>query len=106
MVEHPFIVNLLSSFQDEKKLYMLMEYINGGELFSYLRKEGRLSNDTARFYTAEIILAFDFLHSKNIIYRDLKPENLLIDSAGHMKITDFGFAKVIKKFLFFVRLRL
>lgn len=96
MIEHPFIVNLLTTFQDEKRLFMLMEYVNGGELFSYLRKEGRLPNDHARFYAGEIILAFSYLHSMHIVYRDLKPENLLIDCEGHMKVTDFGFAKVVE----------
>ena len=87
---HPFIVNLFSSFQDERYLFMLMEYVIGGELFSQLRKVGRFSNDTARFYAAEIVLALQYLHSKDIVYRDLKPENLLIDREGHIKITDFG----------------
>jgi len=96
MIEHPFIVNLLTTFQDEKRLFMLMEFVNGGELFSHLRKEGRLPNDHAAFYAAEIILAFAYLHEKHIVYRDLKPENLLIDTEGHMKITDFGFAKVVE----------
>eukprot|EP00747_Dinoflagellata_sp_TGD_P182254 gnl/TRDRNA2_/TRDRNA2_36435_c0_seq1.p1 gnl/TRDRNA2_/TRDRNA2_36435_c0~~gnl/TRDRNA2_/TRDRNA2_36435_c0_seq1.p1 ORF type:complete len:365 (+),score=88.87 gnl/TRDRNA2_/TRDRNA2_36435_c0_seq1:86-1180(+) len=96
MIEHPFIVNLLTSFQDDKRLFMLLEYINGGELFSFLRKEGRLPNDHARFYAGEIILAFAYLHSLHIVYRDLKPENLLIDCEGHLKITDFGFAKVVE----------
>ncbi|EER11993.1 cAMP-dependent protein kinase catalytic subunit, putative [Perkinsus marinus ATCC 50983] len=95
MIEHPYIVNLLTSFQDDRRLYMLMEYVNGGELFSYLRKEGRLSNDHAKFYAAEILLAFQYLHDQDIIYRDLKPENLLIDSSGHVKVTDFGFAKIV-----------
>lgn len=95
-IAHPFIVNLLTVFQDEKRLCMLLEYVNGGELFSYLRKEGRLPNDDAAFYAGEIILAFQYLHSIHIVYRDLKPENLLIDSDGHMKITDFGFAKVVE----------
>jgi protein kinase X len=96
MIDHPFIVTLVAGFQDEKRLYMLMEYVNGGELFSYLRKQGRLSIDGARFYAAEILLAFSYLHEKNIVYRDLKPENLLLDSQGHIKITDFGFAKIIE----------
>lgn len=96
MIEHPYIVNLLQTFQDDKRLFMVMEYVNGGELFSYLRKEGRLPNDHARFYAAEIILAFQYLHGVNVVYRDLKPENLLIDYSGHMKITDFGFAKVVE----------
>ena len=96
MLEHPFIVNLVATFQDEKRLYMLMEFVNGGELFSYLRREGRLSIESARFYAAEILLAFQYLHDRNVVYRDLKPENLLIDSQGHMKITDFGFAKIVE----------
>jgi protein kinase X len=96
MIDHPFIVTLVAAFQDTNKLYMLMEYINGGELFSYLRKEGRLSIDASRFYTAEILLAFQYLHDRNIVYRDLKPENLLLDSEGHIKITDFGFAKIVE----------
>lgn len=96
MIDHPFIVTLVAAFQDEKRLYMLMEFVNGGELFSYLRKQGRLPIDSARFYAAEITLAFNYLHERNIVYRDLKPENLLLDSKGHIKITDFGFAKVIE----------
>lgn len=95
-IAHPFIVNLYASFQDDKRLYMLLEYVIGGELFSQLRKVGRFSNETARFYAAEIVLALDYLHSLNICYRDLKPENLLIDKDGHIKITDFGFAKKVE----------
>lgn len=95
-IHHPFIVNLLGVFQDEKRLCMLLEYVNGGELFSYLRKEGRLPNDDAAFYAGEIVLAFQYLHSIHVVYRDLKPENLLIDTDGHLKITDFGFAKVVE----------
>eukprot|EP00916_Digyalum_oweni_P001797 GHVL01003462.1.p1 GENE.GHVL01003462.1~~GHVL01003462.1.p1 ORF type:complete len:307 (-),score=20.58 GHVL01003462.1:164-1084(-) len=95
-VEHPFVINMLASFQDEKRLFILMEYVNGGELFSYLRRESRLPNESAKFYAAEIILAFQFLHGLNIVYRDLKPENLLLDAGGHIKITDFGFAKVVE----------
>jgi len=95
-IEHPFIVNLLTKFQDEKRLFLLLEYVNGGELFSYLRKQGRLPDLDAKFYAGEIVLAFAYLHSKNVIYRDLKPENLLIDCDGHMKITDFGFAKEVE----------
>ncbi|CAJ0856425.1 9037_t:CDS:10 [Entrophospora sp. SA101] len=95
-VHHPFIVNLFCTFQDEKNLYMLLEYVIGGELFSHLRRAGRFTNDMTRFYAAEIVLAIEFLHSKDIIYRDLKPENLLLDSRGHVKITDFGFAKKVE----------
>lgn len=95
-IAHPFIVNLLAVFQDEKRLCMLLEYVNGGELFSHLRKEGRLPNEHASFYAGEIVLAFEYLHKIHIVYRDLKPENLLIDTDGHMKITDFGFAKEVE----------
>mmetsp|Transcript_12529 Transcript_12529/g.18150 ORF Transcript_12529/g.18150 Transcript_12529/m.18150 type:complete len:369 (+) Transcript_12529:46-1152(+) len=95
-IEHPFIVNLLTTFQDEKRLFLVLEFVNGGELFSHLRKEGRLPNDDARFYAGEITMAFQYLHNKNIVYRDLKPENLLIDCEGHIKITDFGFAKIVE----------
>eukprot|EP01053_Blabericola_migrator_P005843 Blabericola_migrator_1__5842@NODE_295_length_10235_cov_141_552026_g242_i0_p4_GENE_NODE_295_length_10235_cov_141_552026_g242_i0NODE_295_length_10235_cov_141_552026_g242_i0_p4_ORF_typecomplete_len516_score54_36Pkinase/PF00069_25/4_2e75Pkinase_Tyr/PF07714_17/1_3e44Kinaselike/PF14531_6/2_5e17Kdo/PF06293_14/2_9e07Pkinase_fungal/PF17667_1/6_6e07WaaY/PF06176_11/6_9e07APH/PF01636_23/2_6e05RIO1/PF01163_22/8_8e05YrbLPhoP_reg/PF10707_9/0_076YukC/PF10140_9/0_077ActFrag_cataly/PF09192_10/0_12FTA2/PF13095_6/2 len=94
-INHPFIVNLCASFQDEKRLFMLMEYVNGGELFSHLRREQRLPNEHAKFYAAEIVLAFDYLHDLRIVYRDLKPENLLLDGQGHIKLTDFGFAKVV-----------
>jgi len=96
VIEHPFIVNLLTTFQDAKRLFIVLEFVNGGELFSYLRKEGRLPNDDARFWAGEIILAFAYLHSESVVYRDLKPENLLIDCEGHVKITDFGFAKVVE----------
>jgi len=75
---------------------MLFDYISGGELFSRLRKEGRFSYDVTLFYSSEIFLAIQYLHKQNIAYRDLKPENLLIDSDGHIKLTDFGFAKVIE----------
>lgn len=96
MIEHPFIVNLVTTFQDERRLFMLMEFVNGGELFSFLRKRGRLNNDQTRFFAAEIVLALTYLHAIHIVYRDLKPENLLIDCEGHIKMTDFGFAKVVE----------
>ena len=72
---------------------MLLEFVAGGELFSYLRAAGRFSGPTSCFYAAEIVCALDYLHCKHIVYRDLKPENLLLDSQGHLKITDFGFSK-------------
>ncbi|KAI8979569.1 camp-dependent protein kinase 9 [Mycotypha africana] len=94
-VRFPFIVDLFCTFQDSTHLYMLLEYVVGGELFTHLRKAGRFTNDMTRFYASEIVLAIEYLHSKDIIYRDLKPENLLIDYQGHIKITDFGFAKKV-----------
>ncbi|OLN86522.1 cAMP-dependent protein kinase type 2 [Colletotrichum chlorophyti] len=92
-VKHPFLITLWGTFQDSKNLYMVMDFVEGGELFSLLRKSGRFPNPVAKFYAAEVTLALEYLHSRNIIYRDLKPENLLLDRHGHLKITDFGFAK-------------
>lgn len=93
LVTHPFMVNLFGAAQDEEHLYLYMEYVVGGEFFTYLRDAGRLSENVARFYAAEVLLALEYLHDMNVIYRDLKPENMLLDSDGHIKITDFGFAK-------------
>lgn len=80
---------------DRTFLYMLFEYVSGGELFTYLRNAGRFSSGTSNFYTAEIVSAIEYLHHRSIVYRDLKPENLLLDRHGHLKITDFGFAKLL-----------
>lgn len=93
--QHPFLVGMLGSITDSVNLYVFMEYVAGGELFSYLRKFQRFPAHVAKFYAAEVVLAFEFLHSQDIIYRDLKPENILLDSRGHIKLTDFGFAKYV-----------
>ena len=82
--------------QDERYLYIVLEYVPGGELFTYLRTVKNFKSADARFYSAQVTLMFEYLHSKNIIYRDLKPENLLIDIKGNLKLTDFGFAKKIE----------
>ncbi|KAH9981507.1 kinase-like domain-containing protein [Lactifluus volemus] len=94
-VRHPFIVDLYATFQDSLNIYMLLSFVPGGELFTHLRRAGRFSPDVTRFYLATIILALKYLHSFNIIYRDLKPENLLLDNRGYLRLTDFGFAKVV-----------
>ena len=120
-VKHAFLVTLWGTFQDSKNLYMVMDFVEGGELFSLLRKSQvseldyfeyyyqsytlieyvysrqakRFPNPVAKFYAAEVTLALDYLHGQGIIYRDLKPENLLLDRHGHLKITDFGFAKEV-----------
>ncbi|KZT11440.1 cAMP dependent protein kinase [Laetiporus sulphureus 93-53] len=94
-VRHPFIVDLYATFQDSLNIYMLLSYVPGGELFTHLRRARRFTPDVTRFYLATIILALKYLHSFNIIYRDLKPENLLLDSRGYLRLTDFGFAKIV-----------
>jgi serine/threonine protein kinase len=76
-------------------VYLAFEYVQGGEIFRLLRKENMFPNDVALFYITEIVLALEYLHRQKIAYRDLKPENLLVASDGHLKITDFGFAKRI-----------
>ena len=96
-IEHPFIVKMVESFQDNKYIYMLFEFVAGGELFRRLRSEGRFSEDIVLFYGSQILLSIRYLHLNDIVYRDLKPENLLIDRKGNIKIADFGFAKVLKK---------
>ncbi|CAI5758114.1 unnamed protein product [Candida verbasci] len=95
LIEHPFLIRMWGTFQDSRNLFMVMDYIEGGELFSLLRKSQRFPNPVAKFYAAEATLALEYLHSHDIIYRDLKPENILLDKNGHIKITDFGFAKEV-----------
>lgn len=92
-VQCPFIVQLHYAFQTPDKLYMVMDYMSGGELFFHLRRNVRFTEDRTRFYAAEILLALEYLHARNIIYRDLKPENVLIDGDGHLRISDFGLSK-------------
>lgn len=94
-VRHPFLVNLWGTFSDSYNLYMVMDFVSGGELFNLLRKSQRFPDPVAKFFGAEVALALDYLHCLDIVYRDLKPENILLGSDGHIKITDFGFAKLV-----------
>jgi len=92
-VNHPRIVHIYKTFSDEQTLYILMEYVPGGELYTQIRRKKLFQTSTIKFYGAQLITIFEFLHSRNMIYRDLKPENVLLDRQGNIKLTDFGFAR-------------
>ena len=94
-ISFPFIVKLFDYFQDTKSLYFVLEFVNGGEMFTHIQKQKkhRFDEDQTRFFAAETVLAFEYLHNLDIVFRDLKPENMLIDYRGHIRVTDFGFAK-------------
>ncbi|EGW30911.1 uncharacterized protein SPAPADRAFT_142096 [Spathaspora passalidarum NRRL Y-27907] len=93
-INNPFIVPLKFSFQSPEKLYLVLSFINGGELFWHLQREGKFSMDRSRFYIAELLTALESLHDLNVIYRDLKPENILLDYQGHIALCDFGLCKL------------
>lgn len=92
-ISNPFIVSLRFAFQTDTKLYMILDYFTGGELFFHLKNGGRFTEERARFYAAEIAIALQCLHDHEIVYRDLKPENVLLDEEGHIRLTDFGLSK-------------
>ncbi|KAG6753823.1 hypothetical protein POTOM_041823 [Populus tomentosa] len=93
-VRNPFVVRFFYSFTCRENLYLVMEYLNGGDMYSLLRNLGCLDEDVARVYIAEVVLALEYLHSLRVVHRDLKPDNLLIAHDGHIKLTDFGLSKV------------
>ncbi|KAF2430893.1 kinase-like protein [Tothia fuscella] len=96
-INNPFIVPLKFSFQSPEKLYFVLAFVNGGELFHHLQREQRFDVNRARFYTAELLCALECLHGFNVIYRDLKPENILLDYSGHIALCDFGLCKLDMK---------
>ena len=96
-INNPFIVPLKFSFQSPEKLYLVLAFVNGGELFHHLQREGRFDTNRSRFYTAELLCALECLHDFNVIYRDLKPENILLDYTGHIALCDFGLCKLNMK---------
>jgi serine/threonine protein kinase len=95
ILNHPFIVKLHFAFQDEKKLYFVTEFMQGGDLFFHLSKNSQYKEKDVKFYASEILLAIEYMHSQNFIYRDLKLENILIGKDGHIKLTDFGLSKIL-----------
>jgi len=96
-LNHPFIVSLQFAFQTKTKLYFVMDYCSGGDFFGFLKIKRRFTESETRFYAGEIAMALDCLHRNNIVYRDLKPENMLLDKTGHIKMTDFGLSKNLDK---------
>lgn len=96
-INNPFIVPLKFSYQSPEKLYLVLAFVNGGELFHHLQREQRFDVNRARFYTAELLCALECLHGFNVIYRDLKPENILLDYTGHIALCDFGLCKLDMK---------
>ncbi|KAG8531663.1 uncharacterized protein KY384_003294 [Bacidia gigantensis] len=96
-INNPFIVPLKFSFQSPEKLYLVLAFVNGGELFHHLQREQRFDVNRSRFYTAELLCALECLHGFNVVYRDLKPENILLDYSGHIALCDFGLCKMDMK---------
>jgi len=94
-IDHPFIATLYHSFMDDRNLYLLQEFVPGGQLYRLIGHNQRLPNNSARFYAAQVVMAMQYFHGEHIIYRDLNPENVLLDEQGYVKLVDFGFAKRI-----------
>ena len=94
-INSPFIVNIKFAFQNDSKLFLVQEFLQGGDLFFHIHTNSRFSIDRAKFYVIELVLALEFLHKSNMLYRDLKPENILIGADGHIKLTDFGLSKIL-----------
>lgn len=95
-IDYPLLCGLVFCFQNEERIFFVMPFLSGGELFQHLRKFRRFDEDKVRFYGAQIALALQYLHNKGIIYRDLKPENILMDEDGYLRLADFGMAKKLK----------
>ena len=96
-LNNPFILSIKFAFQDESKLYIVSEFLQGGDLFYHLHHSTiNLTEEVAKFYIIELILGLEFLHQNNVIFRDLKPENILLDSEGHIRISDFGLSKILE----------
>lgn len=94
-VNHPMLSGMHYAYQSQKHLYFVLDYCPGGELFYYLQQIGRFKEKAARFYAANVLIGLKYLHSLNVLYRDLKPENLMVDSNGYLKLIDFGFSTIM-----------
>eukprot|EP00493_Phyllostaurus_siculus_P022067 UN22398 len=96
LLNNPFLVNLQATFKDKYRIYFLLDVCLGGELHSILRKRRTFDVSTSRFYAACVVEAFDYMHQQGVVYRDMKPENLVLDDKGYLKVADFGFAKKLE----------
>lgn len=96
-LKHPFLVEMHYAFQSPDRIYFVLDYVNGGDLFHHLRKKVRFTEKEVKFFACEVLLALEYLHEKGFIYRDLKPENILMTSDGHLKLTDFGLSKEVSE---------
>merc|ERR1712124_220067 len=95
-IQHPFAVNMVGSFKDDRYVFIVMEVVSGGEMFTHLRRARKFSDEQSKFYGLIIGDCFAHMHESHIIHRDLKPENILMEASGYAKLTDFGFAKVVE----------
>jgi len=95
--DHPFMVNMEYVFQTENRIFFIMRFVRGGELYRHLRAEKHFSEKRAKFYVMQVALAIGHLHSMNVVYRDLKPENILMDTDGYIRLTDFGLSKSLER---------
>lgn len=95
--DHPFLVSMDYMFQNDLRLYFVMPFINGGELYKIYESKKRFDEETVRFYGSQLAMAIGYLHSKGIAHRDLKLENILVDETGYIKIIDYGLAKMLKE---------
>jgi len=95
-VDFPNLIFMVAHFKDNSNLYFVLQFVVGGEMFSYLRREARLAEEESKFHAAQVVLALEYLQKMDVAYRDLKPENMLLTSTGYIKLTDFGFAKRVR----------
>ena len=92
-LHHPFIINMSYAFQDRENLYLIMDYLDGGDLRYHIGKKGRFSEAESKFFIANLIIGLEYMHNNNVIHRDIKPENLVLDKDGYLRITDMGISR-------------
>ena len=103
---HPYIVHHFGAFHDEHCIYFVSEFVSGGDLFAHLRRLVRFKKSTAMFYAAQVLIVLEHLHSLQIVYRDIKPENIVLDRRGYIKLIDFGLSKILEKALTYNSLKI